>query len=320
MEILWKAVTIAPSRPLYDISWLNMVSSGCSGRVATMNPRVHDIVLGNSTWAYGQHSYARHVVCNNGGTYSTPFRYMISAHGQPDVPNHTEAMDCRLAIPTNPDAVKCQETLRRSEWERNFYKKSRARFPVPTLRPSCSVVEVNNKGDISHCDGDAIECEDETGSETSRHDVTVQEQDMFQLSKTIPRNRAGERVDPPITFNKDLRVKMRAEQWCSNHHLRGHCPIQGCHFRHGSLDDAGKNALLSLTRGNCCRNGQNCDEEDCYAGHQCPYDPCRKGKACHFPPDMHVTDRQIVNIKGSDPPKAPGHQQRRGRSRHKGSR
>ena len=113
---------------------------------------------------------------------------------------------------------------------------------------------------------------------------------------TIPRNRIGQRVDPPVDFDKELRAKMQKERWCSNYHLKGSCPINECRFRHGTLDNAGKNALLSLTRGNYCRNGNGCKEPDCYAGHQCPYEPCNKEKDCHFPPEMHVADKQIVNM------------------------
>ncbi len=117
-----------------------------------------------------------------------------------------------------------------------------------------------------------------------------------QNCNTIPRNQIGQRIDLPIDVDKDLRAKMQKERWCSNYHLKGSCPIKDCRFRHGTLDGDGKNALLSLSRGNYCRNGNGCEEQDCYAGHQCPHDPCSKEETCHFPPEMHITDKQVVNI------------------------
>ena len=132
--------------------------------------------------------------------------------------------------------------------------------------------------------------------------VHTQDEKGRRLTKTIGRNEAGQRVDPPISFDADLRLKLGGEKWCSNYQLKGHCPFSTCDFKHDTLDEAGRIALLSLARGSPCRRGNNCDEADCYAGHHCPYEPCKKGKACSFSKlheNMHVYDKRIVKIERS---------------------
>lgn len=144
------------------------------------------------------------------------------------------------------------------------------------------------------------EAADTNRMESSNHDSqNVESIYIGRSSDVIPRNRAGQRVDPPIKFNKVLRLQMSREKWCSNHQLKGVCPFAVCEFKHDLLDEAGRNALLSLARGNPCRRGNSCNEKDCYAGHHCPYNPCQKGKDCSFSKqhiDMHVHDKQIVNM------------------------
>lgn len=129
--------------------------------------------------------------------------------------------------------------------------------------------------------------------------VHTQDEKGRRLTKTISRNEAGQRVDPPINFDADVRLKLGGEKWCSNYQLKDYCPFSTCDFKHDTLDEAGKMALLSLARGSPCRRGNSCDQADCYAGHHCPYEPCKKGKACSFSKlhgNMHVHDKRIVNI------------------------
>ena len=273
-----------------EVASLSAVSSSRVSTVPTVHQRNHGLTVRGLRFIYDQCFF-----CNSSVRNLPSFREYI------EVSAHAETLDSNWTVLKNIDAVTCRESLNKAEWERNFFRKSQERFPSHTRQPSW--------GKVHDDDGDGSSCPERVvvqGKGNSKNESSSPRQDDFIFSKhnatqrykIIPRNRSGQRIDIPVTFDKDLRAKMRDEQWCSNHHLRGLCPVEGCRFRHGFLDEASKNALLSLTRGNSCRNGNACEVEDCYAGHQCPYDPCRKGAACHFSRDMHITDRQIVNVTG----------------------
>ena len=294
-------MTLPLYTPLSGIKYLTTASSRSIGTNLNMTSR-------DAYWSPRPHvsfgrrpPYAEHIVCQNGGSYSTPFEHMVNADTQCGTAYHQETMDCKWAVPANDDAVRCRESLNRFEWERNFYKKSCKRQCSPSSRTASSLYE----------EPEQLVEKDIESQITRPNSTNLSTSTGGRLPTVVPRNSAGQRIDLPVTFDKDLRSKMRAEQWCSNHHLKGHCSVQGCYFRHGSLDHAGKSTLLSLTRGNYCRNGNCCDIADCYAGHQCPYVPCRKEESCHFPPDMHIADRLVVNV--DMPPSSRSPRRRRSR-------
>ena len=238
-----------------------------------------------------QDSKARDVAATDVECSGSSTKYTTSAT---NTPYRTGTLDTVLTTP----ADLCTTT--NSKAEDNLVQESCARILGSTRRPSRLGATDFDVQDISACSRDDVRTEKAEG-----------------LTKFIPRNRAGHRVDPPIKFNKELRLQMSGEKWCSNHQLKGRCPFDNCEYKHDLLDDAGKNALLSLARGNPCRKGNACDEEDCYAGHHCPYNPCKKGRACSFAKqhqDMHVHDKQIVNIEGFSQPWSHRHRPSTGSS------
>ena len=203
-------------------------------------------------------------------------------------PYQTSTFDTDLTTPCDLHTATYRGDIQQTELENSLVQENYARALGADCRsPRPGVTNVNIR---------------ESSTQSRR---SGQRDSVGRAFNVIPRNRVGQRIDPLIKSNKDLRLKMSGEKWCSNYQLKGLCPIKNCIFRHGPLDDAGKNTLLSLARGNPCRNGNGCDGEDCFAGHHCPYNPCKKGKRCSFSrqqPDMHIQDKRIVNFEDLSQP------------------
>ena len=234
----------------------------------TSFPRNHGVIIGGVKMIYDPTLYSAFGFKRDEREHDPDFAPWLVTEW-----SHTRRTDScsSSSAPTTINAVRYRENLDRTQW--------------------------------GHCSSDHVharETESDDTGETSQHNTTATQtlSLQHQPQTTIPRNRLGQRIDPPIEFEKTLRAKMQKEGWCSNHHLKDFCAVQDCRFRHGSLDDNGKTALLSLTLGNFCRNGNGCEEPACYAGHHCPYEPCNKENNCHFPLEMHVADKRVVNVEG----------------------
>lgn len=205
-----------------------------------------------------------------------------------NMPYHTGTLDTDLTAPVELCTVSDNGHLQTTEAMDNLVRHNSA----TTSGSSCRSPRLRTIGV-------------DTGESSACGHENVQKEDAEQAAKKIPRNQAGQRVDPPIKVDKDVRLRISGEKWCSNHQLKGHCSFSNCGFKHDLLHEAGKDALLSLARGNPCRKGNACNDTDCYAGHHCPYNPCKKGKACPFSKhdqDMHVHDRQIVDVESLSQP------------------
>ncbi len=115
----------------------------------------------------------------------------------------------------------------------------------------------------------------------------------------VPRNSAGQRIDPPIVssqLDRKLLQDKKQERLCNEYHLRGphYCPYGGgCKFVHGTINEPVRRVLQDLAKYTHCKYGTSCAYLDCYAGHRCPYECCQG--TCEFPREMHFIDRMVVN-------------------------
>lgn len=132
--------------------------------------------------------------------------------------------------------------------------------------------------------------ESSSGLEGITRQTTLADEDM------ILHNSKGQRIDPPIEFQQEIRNKLAGwtPKLCNNHHLRGCCAYGStCGYQHGSLTKDYRNALRALAREQPCRSGNDCKDPECYAGHRCPRNK-RCGRACRFQPAMHIKDTRTV--------------------------
>lgn len=115
----------------------------------------------------------------------------------------------------------------------------------------------------------------------------------------IPRNKYGQRVDPPSTYNKAESHRIRAMKLCNLHYLRGDCPYDPCHHEHYyKLTKSELATLQYVARMVPCQWGTECDDPKCIYGHKCPANyegtECRFGVECNFPAEMHGVDGTVV--------------------------
>ncbi|MCJ1372024.1 hypothetical protein MMC20_003245 [Loxospora ochrophaea] len=86
----------------------------------------------------------------------------------------------------------------------------------------------------------------------------------------IPRNRYGQRVDPPSQYDKVDVTRVKKLHMCNVHFLRGDCPY-GDECTHDHFYRANKNEIATLryiARMTPCRFGTECDDAKCIYGHR----------------------------------------------------
>lgn len=119
----------------------------------------------------------------------------------------------------------------------------------------------------------------------------------------IPRNKYGQRVDPPLNYDKTEVNRVKKIHMCNVHFLRGDCPYgEGCSHDHSYKPT--KNELVTLkyvARMTPCRFGTECDDPKCIYGHRCPmsregYRDCHFKENCRFDADMHGIDERVVKV------------------------
>jgi hypothetical protein len=124
---------------------------------------------------------------------------------------------------------------------------------------------------------------------------------------TIPRNRAGQRVDPQTrNYEKDEVNRVKNLKMCNIHFLRNECPYgSSCTHVHSYKPSNAELATLRLVaRMAPCVNGSNCDDLKCIYGHRCPAPDakargkggslCIFGDKCKFPAELHQIDTNVV--------------------------
>lgn len=95
-------------------------------------------------------------------------------------------------------------------------------------------------------------------------------QPISSASAVIPRNRFGQRIDPPIKFDQSDVKRVKDMHMCNVHFLREDCPY-GRDCTHDHSYKPNKNELQTLkyvARLTPCRFGSECDEIKCIYGHR----------------------------------------------------
>ncbi|KAK7519486.1 uncharacterized protein IWZ02DRAFT_521103 [Phyllosticta citriasiana] len=126
----------------------------------------------------------------------------------------------------------------------------------------------------------------------------------------IPRNRKGQRIDPP-TSNPgiDEVTRVKRIKMCNVHFLRNECPYgNACtHVHEYKPTKAELDTLKLVARSQPCIHGTGCNDAKCIYGHRCPHPKAGKGggsgsKNCHFfddckfPVEMHNMDLNVVQF------------------------
>ena len=110
---------------------------------------------------------------------------------------------------------------------------------------------------------------------------------------TIPRNTAGQRIDPQIDVSQKLVETVKRKKPCKNAHLLGECRAKKCKFSHEVLKGQELDALRQHGRDWPCRNESTCLDPTCYWGHMCLRGSSCDRSRCHFQKNMHVVDLQV---------------------------
>ncbi|KAL8869470.1 MAG: hypothetical protein Q9174_004251 [Haloplaca sp. 1 TL-2023] len=119
-------------------------------------------------------------------------------------------------------------------------------------------------------------------------------------SEDIPRNRYGQRIDPPTVYDKDEVNRLRKLKLCNVHFLRGDCEYEPCsHLHQYKMTKNETQALKMLARMIPCFYGTECDDPKCIYGHRCPVSvtgkkDCHFGDKCKFAREMHGIDLNVV--------------------------
>ncbi|KAH7067515.1 hypothetical protein BKA63DRAFT_522281 [Paraphoma chrysanthemicola] len=129
----------------------------------------------------------------------------------------------------------------------------------------------------------------------------------IQCEVEVPRNRAGQRIDPPaVDYNKDEVNRVKNLKLCNVHYLRKECPYGSkCQHDHVYNASAGELKTLRLVaRMAFCAKGSACEDKGCIYGHRCTAPlkkvngrttkTCLFGESCKFPPDLHDIDMRVV--------------------------
>ena len=124
---------------------------------------------------------------------------------------------------------------------------------------------------------------------------------------TISRNRAGQRVDPPVrNYDKEEVNRVKNIKMCNVHFLRGECPFgDNCtHVPRYNPTPTEIATLRLVARMAPCQNGSACEDIKCIYGHRCPAPEakpgvksgknCIFGDKCKFPVELHALDTNIV--------------------------
>ncbi|KAK1531790.1 CCCH zinc finger DNA binding protein [Colletotrichum paranaense] len=133
-------------------------------------------------------------------------------------------------------------------------------------------------------------------------DLPVRQQAMVD-SRMPPlgqvlRNKAGQRIDPPLDFTHQEFILMKNRKLCNSLHLLGRCPYREaygkCSHEHkGRLSPKELQVLWAVARQSHCHTGLSCTDPNCVFGHQCPRESCN-GASCRlrFPLELHNIDKR----------------------------
>ncbi|KAK5119010.1 hypothetical protein LTR62_000221 [Meristemomyces frigidus] len=133
-------------------------------------------------------------------------------------------------------------------------------------------------------------------------------------SSDIPRNRAGQRIDETLEYDREEVQRLKRLKMCNQHFIGLGC----CHFNAGKaekcphrhdmkLNKHELHCLRIVARETPCKRGLFCDDVKCIYGHRCPFPTasegsmrgsgrCMNGEACRFNAEMHGVDTRIVKF------------------------
>ncbi|KZL77892.1 CCCH zinc finger DNA binding protein, partial [Colletotrichum tofieldiae] len=136
------------------------------------------------------------------------------------------------------------------------------------------------------------------GRSSSRHYGPVSS--MTIPLRDVNRNKAGQRVDPPLSYAQQDFIVMKNRKMCNSFHLTGRCPYREawgkCSHEHGQSPSLKElQALRAVARQSYCHSGLACSDPSCVFGHQCPREDCNGASCRHkFPLELHNIDKKIV--------------------------
>lgn len=126
-------------------------------------------------------------------------------------------------------------------------------------------------------------------------------------TQPIRRNRKGQRLDDPLSYERDEVQTLKKMKYCNQHFIGSGCchhlagKSDKCPHRHdGALSARQLNTLRIVARETPCKRGTTCDDRKCIYGHRCPFPMategtmrgigCLNGENCRFPREMHGLD------------------------------
>ncbi|KAH9827470.1 zinc finger protein [Teratosphaeria destructans] len=129
----------------------------------------------------------------------------------------------------------------------------------------------------------------------------------------ILRNVKGQRIDPPLEYDKDEVQRLKKIKLCNQHYIG---PNGCCHYNAGKEDKCPHrhdkkmtkhelHCLRIVARETPCKKKMDCDDPTCIYGHRCPFPTateggmrgsgyCLNGENCRFAREMHGTDTRAV--------------------------
>lgn len=120
------------------------------------------------------------------------------------------------------------------------------------------------------------------------------------ITMGVFRNKAGQRVDTPLSYSHQDFINLKNRKMCNSFHLLGKCSFleysRDCTHEHGStLSPSELRALCAVARYSPCHSGLGCSDPNCLYGHQCPRESCN-GASCRlkFPLELHNIDKKIL--------------------------
>ena len=117
------------------------------------------------------------------------------------------------------------------------------------------------------------------------------------LSPIIYQNQYGQRLDPPLNFDKQYLKHLYEynSKLCNNFYLKAYCPYgTNCEWDHSQLlTQMQLDTLRHKARTSNCRNAF-CIDPQCPLGHMCPRNGSCNISLCKFLPEMHQIDTSQV--------------------------
>lgn len=124
---------------------------------------------------------------------------------------------------------------------------------------------------------------------------------------TPDHDRAGQRIDPFVKYDKAEVDRVKKLKLCNAHFLRDGCNYpNSCNHSHDySPTEADLAALRIVARMAPCISGSACQDAKCIYGHRCPaplarirpakgIKPCIFSETCKFPLELHEVDGLVV--------------------------